>query len=200
MEEVKQFFLAEHISPSPGEGRKLYLKGLQTVAEKGHVEVCRFLLGIEGSSTSSIDKDGFNILHQAARNGHFDVVELLLKLEKTRKLVRYVDNSGMTPFHHAVQYGDLDIFDEFLKVEEVWIKGFVNRADKMGMTPLHHAAEQLDEDMVLALLEIRYVDHEQKTANGKTPLDLARSGNQEIKAYPHVVKILEEFKRPEEQN
>jgi ankyrin repeat protein len=77
---------------------------------------------------------GLTPLHEAARGGHVDILQLLLNHGAS---VNAVTNHGYTPFHHAARVGHVDILQLLLNHG-----ASVNAVDKYGETPLHHAARE----------------------------------------------------------
>ncbi|KAH3890066.1 hypothetical protein DPMN_014135 [Dreissena polymorpha] len=88
------------------------------------------------------DKNGYTPLHQAAVNGHRDIVEALLKADAEPGLE---DNQGCTPVHLASWSGNPEIVMQLLNAgtqpESAVEPVQVNHQNKNGDTALHSAAQ-----------------------------------------------------------
>jgi len=119
----------------------------------------------------AMNEDG-DPLHKAAKNGHYNVVELLLE---KGVFVGILDRNGQTPLHRAASNGHLNIAELLIAKN-----ADVNIVSKTGTTPLHLACEVGNVDIVKLLLS-----HGPKidvvAQSGITPLELSiDNGNIDI--------------------
>ena len=117
-------------------------------------------------------------LHEAAEQGHCDVVKLLLDKGAYPNIID--EKFGRTPLHFAAK-------DNLMDVAKVLIDNGADPNLKDGyleMTPLHLAVIYFHEHMVKTLLD-RGADPNKRCANGETPLYLAA-----ILGSDHIFKVL----------
>ena len=138
-------------------------------AEKGDWPKVNVLLRGNPSLIFSKADDGTTPLHNAAANGHKDVVELLLS---SKAKVNAKDNKGRTPLHHCA--GDTVAAKDRKDVAELLLasKAEVNAKDNDGFTPLHYAAGSGYSD-VATLLLAKGAEVNAEANDGTTPLHLA---------------------------
>lgn len=103
---------------------------LYIAVEHGHADIVKTLLEPESSPyrLRLHDKDsrGFDLMGIASYIGHFDVIKVLLSIDKD--LVNSISNSK-TPLHHAVMSGRLDIVKYLIEHgANVTIPGMMNFA------------------------------------------------------------------------
>jgi len=117
------------------------------------------------------DDHGFSPLHWAAREGHYNIVEMLLQRGARVNAQNMGDD---TPLHLAVTMGRDEVASLLLAN-----KASVNAANEHGNTPIHYAAfwghENIAETLVshgaLVTISNKY---------GQTPLDRSRPGLKSI--------------------
>ena len=138
------------------------LKALVQAAIKGTTDRVRIILKSGLVEVKSLNK--IHLLHGAARNGHKDVVHLLLDSGVEQdKYTKY----GETPLHLAAFYGHIDVVQFLLdRGTEPDIPS------KHGETPLHFAAVEGHTNVVQLLLE-RGAEPNKVDATGRTPLATA---------------------------
>lgn len=93
-------------------------------------------------------------LHQAAKHGAHDVVDLLLQFGKVD--VNSLDDQRKTALHYAAWEGHVDIVKVLTKNGHVQINA--NQRDSEGNTPLHYAAKKGYEFIVKILLGLPKVN------------------------------------------
>ena len=117
-------------------------------------------------------------LHQAALNGHFNVVELILNSVRDKNPSVWM-GCGITPLHRAAENGHVSVCE--LIMSHLKDK---NPRDDNGNTPLHSAALKGHFELCRLILDNIKLDQDLSSLNNnvwKTPLDLARRrGHTEI--------------------
>ena len=117
-------------------------------------------------------------LDEAALNGHFHVVELILNNVSDKNPSVWM-GCGITPLHRAAENGHVSVCE--LIMSHLKDK---NPRDYDGNTPLHSAAQKGHFELCCLILENIKIDTDLSNLNnsyGKTPLDLARRrGHTEI--------------------
>ncbi|KAK3675341.1 hypothetical protein LTR78_004851 [Recurvomyces mirabilis] len=79
---------------------------------------------------------GCTALHLAARNGHVDVVKLIMSDERVETSIE--DDDGMTTFHKACKYGHIDVVKLLISFDSSWPE---RRSNVDGRTGLHLACK-----------------------------------------------------------
>ena len=79
---------------------------LHLAALRGHVGVVGLLLSRSTSLLKITDQKGQNCLHVASRNGHYEMVQVLLGQGSDHSTA---DKEGWTPLHCAAQAGYLNV-------------------------------------------------------------------------------------------
>ncbi len=111
----------------------------------------------------AVEKDVRNEtpLHVAAREGHLEVIKVVLKAGVP---IDIGDNEESTALDVAAIYGHVEVAEYLLK------KGAaLDHADVNGLTPLHFAAYNIQPEVAALLIE-RGADVGAATVNGSTPL------------------------------
>ncbi|KAK3001083.1 hypothetical protein RJ639_022254 [Escallonia herrerae] len=80
--------------------------------------------------------DGQNALHAAIAEGHFDIIEALLRAEL--QLIQETDHQGRTSHHYAVHLGDNRMAQRLLELDTCTAYAL----DKDGQSSLHFAASK----------------------------------------------------------
>ncbi|KAK3236814.1 hypothetical protein CYMTET_53067 [Cymbomonas tetramitiformis] len=123
-------------------------------------------------------QDGYTPLHDAARNGH---QEMVVKLVELGANIHTAAKAGLTPLHAAACNGHQEVV-----VKLVELGANIHAADETGSTPLHDAARNGHQEVVVKLVELGANIHA-ANKDGRTPLHAAAcNGHQEV-----VVKLLE---------
>jgi ankyrin repeat protein len=138
---------------------------LRTASMDGYlIRVERLLL--DGVDPQAADERGMTPLHWAAKNGHREVVAVLLDHGAPMDQIR---QDGGTPLFLAAQEGRRDIVALFLE------KGAeVNQPARVSsVTLLHLGAYRGDQDMVALLLKYG-ADKNARMTSGERPVDLAQ--------------------------
>ncbi|GKZ33149.1 hypothetical protein AbraIFM66950_002933 [Aspergillus brasiliensis] len=135
------------------------LNVLSLAAKQGDVQIVSYLITC-GAEPNAITDMQETCLHEAAENGHADVIRVLLEKGATPDVARLRD--GSSPLHLAAEGGHVRAVEELLKV------AFVNGRDDHGRTPLHRAASNGEGPVVRLLLDfdadVLVRDFEDKTA------------------------------------
>jgi len=126
-----------------------------------------------------------NILLEACKHGHLDVIELLHNNE-----INPTDKDGLTLLHHAAKYGYLDILIYLSANLDNKNPGQISKDEYSGKTPLHYAAEEGHLHIVVYYLDI--LDNKNPQDNNlETPLHLAASnGHYDLVNYMIFVQNL----------
>jgi ankyrin repeat protein len=139
---------------------------LNTAASVGQVQVVKQLLELPEVDMNFRDPQ-YNYetaLHGACRNGHFDIVKLLVAQKAS---VDIVDEYGQTPFHEALRANDLNL------VEFMGQNGAdMNKVSGAGHTSLHFAARGNNVPILKFLLDSPLNIHSlsEQDEDGSTPL------------------------------
>ena len=132
-----------------------------------------------GRDINERDVRGSTPLVWAARNGHGEVVEMLLRWRGV--CPNETDYCGLTPLLYAVWCGHERVVEILLKRKIVK----PDMPDGRGETPLSYAAQGGLEGIVKILLERPEVNPDKQDFSGKTPLSFAA-----MRGHARVVKIL----------
>ena len=120
----------------------------------------------KGATVTSVDCDGWNILHGAAQGGDTNIISLI---HSHLPNIESKTGEGYTPLMVAALCGKLYAVKWFLE------KGAtVTCEDNRGWNTLHHAAQGGDTD-VISLIHTHLPNIESKTWEGDTPLMVAAS-------------------------
>ncbi len=170
-----------------------YCDPLTVAAIVGDLVIMKYLIS-QGADISTLDREGSNLLHNAAANGHLDVVKYLvdhgfdINTEDANgntailfasgfdnlELIQYLvdngasldteSNAGRNCILNSVLTGNTDIIEFFLD------NGFtVNTTNQWGVTPLMYASIVGNKDIVEFLLE-KGADVRAISDNGETAL------------------------------
>jgi len=153
--------------------------GLHCASFFGIVEVVAALIEAGCYGINEQDYYGCTPLLWAARNGHEEVVKLLLGRKDVNADKPNCD--GRTPLSYASSYGRDGVVEILLGREAV----SADNPDKSGQTPLSYAASSGHEGVVKTLLRQEEVSADKPNHHGLTPLSYAASSGHE-----GVVKIL----------
>ncbi|XP_074641347.1 transient receptor potential cation channel subfamily A member 1-like [Tubulanus polymorphus] len=121
---------------------------LHFAARYGRYQSCKKLLdSLKGPGIiNQTDGHGQSALHKAAKNGHYKVVQLLLR----RGAIFMRDYSGYNPFHIAAENGYVKTMKAFAGVHS----HILNSRNNVGNTALHITAMNGHADAVTFLLDI----------------------------------------------
>jgi cytohesin len=140
-----------------------YANVLTLAAARGCAAVAALLIAA-GSVVNAVTDGQNTALHEAAKGGHADVINVLLQNRGDPDLARLSD--GSTPLHLAAEGGHEDAVRALADV------AFLNAADDLGRTPLHRACLGRHETIVELLLDVD-ADVLARDANDATPIALA---------------------------
>uniref|UniRef100_A0A8C6K492 Uncharacterized protein n=1 Tax=Melopsittacus undulatus TaxID=13146 RepID=A0A8C6K492_MELUD len=162
-------------------GKKPFL----LASEKGHVDMINNLITLK-LFTSEKDKEGNTALHLAAKNGHTEVVKILLEqwgeindLNEVRaqNLLKYIESiifppqQKNSPLHLAVISNQLPVVKSLLDANHD-----INSLNHRQETPLHLAADLGNVELVEVLLKAG-CDLRAADKHGKTALAVASRSN-----------------------
>ncbi|KAK3998342.1 hypothetical protein QBC44DRAFT_3075 [Cladorrhinum sp. PSN332] len=121
-----------------------------------------------GAKVSATCPLGSTALHYAAKNGHLEMVKILVDEGKASQTA--TSALGRTPLHLASLNGQKEVADWLL---DRW-SGGVNARDTEDMTPLHLAAfREESREAVIRILIDRGSDISATNIHGQSPLSLA---------------------------
>jgi len=171
-----------------GQVKNLYLghldicspfSGLHCASFFGLIEVVTALIEMQCYDINEGDFSGCTPLAWAARNGHQEVVGVLLRRGGVNPEKGY--NDGRTPLSYAAWNGHERVVEALLGSGEV----NADKPDIYGQTPLSYAAWGGGEGVVKILLGREEVNPDKLDNYGQTPLSYAA-----WRGYEGVVKIL----------
>lgn len=113
------------------------------------------------------DKEGLTPLHVAAKMGHLDVIQDMLK--ECPDSAELVDNEGRNILHLAIERGHEPVVSYILG--DPSLAELFNEQEKKGNTPMHYAVKAGNPR--LAILESRNIKLNIVNNEGQTPFDLA---------------------------
>jgi len=153
--------------------------GLHCASFFGLTEVVTALIEMQCCDINEGDFSGCTPLAWAARNGHQEVVGVLLGRGEVNP--EKPDNDGRTPLSYAAWYGHGGLVEILLRREEV----NADKPDIYGQTPLSYAAWDGNEGVVKILLGREEVNPDKLDNYGQAPLSYAS-----WRGYEGVVKML----------
>ncbi|KAL6406885.1 ankyrin repeat domain-containing protein 52 [Ilyonectria robusta] len=122
------------------------LNSLFLSSANGHANVVEYLLQHALLDLNGADKNSWTSLHWACRNGHRDVVKLLITYGAT---VDAHDSDGRTPLNRAVRIGDLEIVQMLLQAGASPVS-----RDSSGLSLTHFASAGGLTEVLSLLLQI----------------------------------------------
>jgi ankyrin repeat protein len=159
---------------------------LQTAAEQGHYQICKYLIEEKNANVNSLNCVNTTPLYYAATNGHYDICKLFIEHGARVEEIHYELNyaSGMIPLRWAARFGHLDVCKLLIDSG-----ANVDAMDSYKWTALHAASDRCFLKICELLLD-RGADISRKTSLGRTALYLAiQNGNDEKKRLD-LVKLL----------
>ena len=147
------------------------------------IEVIKMLIELEFDMNTE-GKNGWTALMYASRDGHTEIVELLLRVEGIDFNAK--DKNGYTALMSASYNGHTEIVELLLRVEGI----DVNTKDKDGDTALRLAASNGHTEIVKLLLGVKGIDVNAKNNDGWTIL-MSASYN----GHTEIVELLLDVKR-----
>ncbi|GAA6059111.1 hypothetical protein JCM10212_002082, partial [Sporobolomyces blumeae] len=152
------FRLANETSPNTGFAPVHY------AAQRGHVEIVKWLVEEAGAMAEIEDSEGETALHKAAYRGHVEVCQLLVEKGVD---VNARDADGWTPMHNAASNGSVPILRLLLSAS-----ASISPRNQQGYTPLMSAASKGHLPSVHFLLK-RGANPLVRNRSGETAFDLA---------------------------
>ncbi|KAK3899739.1 hypothetical protein C8A05DRAFT_36634 [Staphylotrichum tortipilum] len=137
---------------------------------RSYSQVADFLL-YHKADPNLLDEDDCSPLHEAATDGHKEMVTILLAYSQTKAATPAGDGLR-TALHKAAYRGHLEIATLLVDHDS----DTVDARDVDGHTPLHDASRQNKPEMALMLIEAN-ADVNAKTKRGATPLHVAAASN-----------------------
>ena len=124
---------------------------LHLAAETSQIETFKTALNQEGDKNIK-NVRGETSFHLACKNGHFKIVQLLLKNNDPEINFNAKDNSGITAFHLACRFGKLDVVKIFIE-HAAALSIDLNAKSKSGVTAFHNACFCGHLDVVKIIME-----------------------------------------------
>ncbi|XP_074555758.1 ankyrin repeat-containing protein ITN1-like [Curcuma longa] len=144
---------------------------LFTAAEKGFLDLALELLKYsDPESLTRKNRSGFDVLHIAVREGHKEIVQVLLKHDPS--LVRTFGQSNATPLITAATRGHTEIVNLLLEQDTSLIELSKNN----GKNALHFASRQGHAEIAKALLKKDPQLARRTDKKGQTALHMAVKG------------------------
>jgi ankyrin repeat protein len=141
---------------------------IHIAAERGLLEVVRWLKESGAKVTSVYDAEGRLPVHLASMKGHLGVIQYLRDSGKPVFGTDVRDREkGNLPLHFAAQYGQIDVVRYLIEQGES-----VNAKNSWGDTPLHLAAKGGESELVKVLNSLG-ADHSATNGFWRTPLHVA---------------------------
>jgi len=129
----------------------------------------------DGLITATVDQDGYNALHHAANNGHFDIVMKLITKGHMDPNVR-VKITHHTPLILAAMNGHTSTMRVLLQNDKPKVD--VEKTDKLGLNALHYSARISNADGVKILVTLGGANVNVATKrDAETPLYAATTSN-----------------------
>ncbi|TEY41047.1 hypothetical protein BOTCAL_0405g00050 [Botryotinia calthae] len=140
-----------------------YSNVLSLAARNGDTKIVSQLIEYKADPNAITDMQD-TCLHEAAENGHDEVIKQLIVKGANADLARLRD--GYTPLHLAAENGHAKAVEELLHV------AYVNARDDLGRTPLHCACLKGNENIINYLLDAN-ADVLMQDYKMRTPLEIA---------------------------
>ncbi|XP_062595771.1 putative ankyrin repeat protein RF_0381 isoform X1 [Saccostrea cucullata] len=166
---------------------------LHLCCRNGKMDMCRYLVNTYPYLLNVIDKNGGNVLHDAAWGGNINVLKFLLKDPKGLK-VDIKSKDGKSILHQCCLNGKLDMC-KYLAETYHWL---INDIDKYGETVLHAAAWGGNIELLKFLIQYGF-DINDKRHDGKTLLHLCCMNRQMemcryiVSNYTDLVEVIDDY-------
>ncbi|CAC5358038.1 ANK [Mytilus coruscus] len=170
----------EKMSPKYASSINDFTTPLHVTAAKGYFDISNYLLEKNREDISSLDDYNRSPLHQAAINGHHEIIQLFLKNGAS---IDQLDNEGYTPLLHSCGYGYSKVVQELITNHSS-----INICGNDGWYPIHMAASDGNSDLIKILVKHKAKVNMQMI-NGMTPLYIACNYGNLL-----AVKVLHESK------
>lgn len=165
--------LLDHDAPLNDKGGTFQRTPLHIACHRGCTAIIKVLLE-KGASVTLKDKRRHYPVHLAAIKGHCDVVEMLLRHDKSQDGLR-IPWSGtqhkseqISLYHVAILKQNPELIDVLIEME-----ADPNVSDSYGQTPFYYSVMVGEEKIMSRLLNMDSVNKNQAREDGTTPLHLA---------------------------
>ncbi len=112
---------------------------------KNNLDIVKFLLENK-ADINQLNKDGWNALHIAVREGHYEIVNYLLGFNNVKQSLDQRSKNGRTVYHTSALHGHLDIlvlllFASKKNSEDMQLNdlNILSMKDSCGITPFMDA-------------------------------------------------------------
>eukprot|EP01018_Ginkgo_biloba_P008593 Gb_26482 [translate_table: standard] len=151
-----------------------------------HLDIVKYLLGLEPQVCYSLNKNGESPLHIAVKLGFHETAKLIIEYKPDCIEVRSKD--GKTIVHLATETSQVNILKYLVK--NVDVSELINQQDGDGNTPLHIAAKIKSSQIVEKLLKVPGVNKHAQNNIGLTPLDIARKNAEYYESYRILERLV----------
>lgn len=155
---------------------------LYVAAEYGHVDLVAEMIKCYDLADAGIKaRNGFDAFHIAAKEGHLEVLKVLLAVYP--ELAMTVDLTNTTALHTAAMQGHLEVLNFLIEAES----SLITIARSNGKTALHSAARNGHLEVLKTLLAADSVIAIRTDKKGQTALHMAVKG-QNIEVVDELIK------------
>ncbi|XVF77595.1 hypothetical protein PTKIN_Ptkin14bG0058200 [Pterospermum kingtungense] len=158
------------------------LKLLKAARSGNLEEILKLAKDVERRIYDQTTPEGNTVLHMAARFGHKDLVNAIVK--KYPSLILKSNLKGETPVHIAARAGKREVVECFIDLVENFSE-IARIGDKYGNTPLHGAVRNKNGKVVKALAEADKESLLLINVAGESPLSIAIDMR-----YPEIAKSI----------
>ncbi len=151
------------------------LTPLMRAVDVGDCGIVKALLDTQRAECNAIDAAGYTALHDAAKRGNADIIDLLLSAGSTPDTL---SSSGLNALHYSALFGHASAVSMLM----ARTSGSLNVPDPgRGWNALHMAASLGNHEVVAAMIECDGGSVNQLTRSGYTALHLASmSGHEQV--------------------
>ncbi|KAM5432728.1 hypothetical protein MferCBS31731_007352 [Microsporum ferrugineum] len=146
LRDISDILLKAGAEINPSDAQRVPWSPYLLAAWNGHLDLMKFYLNW-GADAHTVNNEGWDALHVAARQNHFPVLRFVLSTKEPLS-IRSVIHDKRTALHIAAKYNNLEIA-RFLINSGIRI----HAKNEAGYTALHAAVEEGNDDIVLLLIE-----------------------------------------------
>ncbi len=120
------------------------------------------------------DNDGNTGLINASLNGFVEIIEILLRYNAD---ISAKDKDGWTSLIWAIQNENISCVQLLINNCKDVRNHIINITDNYNMTPIMYAIDKTFNDIIILLLDNKYIDLKIVDSMGRSALDIANSRN-----------------------